>query len=231
MPATIAGVSQRASIRTVLALAAALTVAAPATAAAPAPLLPADAVVGGRSYSQWERTWVKWRLGLPIHATASQHGCITRGQSHTAVWFLDGNGNQPKRLTRHCDIPAGRHVLLGPWLICTNLTRDPTYGARTGPGLVRCARRLFRAGFHGFTLTLDGAKLRPPAHRTPTGAFRFRMPGHGNMLGLPGHTHGRAAVFADAALLAPLEAGRHTLKLTERYVGLTRRVTWKLTAG
>lgn len=206
----------------------AMSLVASAHAAPRGALVPADARVGGRSYAQWERAWVKWRLRLPVHAAPSEGTCINRHQ-HAPVWFLDGDGAQPNRVTRRCRIPAARYLLLGPWVICTTIATDPRSRASSAPGLRRCARRVYTHAFRGYTLIVDGEPLHPSARHTATGAFRFRMPARENMLALPGRTHGRAAVVADAALLTPLDAGRHTLRVIERYAGgFTRRVTYRV---
>lgn len=42
---------------------------------------------------------------------------------------------------------------------------------------------------------------------------------------------GRGAVRAKVALLTPLSAGRHRIKVVERYRGLRRKVTYRITVS
>lgn len=58
----------------------------------PGSLVPADAIVGGRSVTEWERAWLRWRLALPVDAAPSDDECITVQQT-APVWFLDGDGS------------------------------------------------------------------------------------------------------------------------------------------
>lgn len=80
---------------------------------------------------------------------------------------------------------------------------------------------------------LDGVSLNPVGYHGATAAFGFKMPARNNLLGLPGGTHGRMAVYGDASILRPLSPGTHTLVQVAGYhhtsIGYT--TTYQLTVG
>jgi hypothetical protein len=192
----------------------------------PGSLVPADAIVGGRSVTEWERAWLRWRLALPVAAAPSDDECITV-QQVAPVWFLDGDGAQPSAVTRRCKVPGGRYLLFGPWIMCS--TVGP-FRVRAGR-LTSCARRQWKRNFRGLDVTVDGAELHPSGVRVATGAFRFRLPSGPDMLLAGPARRGRGAARAKVALLTPLSAGRHRIKVVERYRGLRRKVTYRITVS
>jgi hypothetical protein len=214
-----------------LALAALGASAAPAQG--PGPTLARGEKLSGKTYTQWEAAFVRWRYALPRKAESSDGDCAAKGQKG-AVFFLHGNiVSDTPTLIRRCSVPAGKHLMLGvPNNGCTTVSEEPFY-AETDKELLTCARRVWKA--YGSTaapvITLDGVKLRS-GYLVTTPVFSFKEPKSGNVLEAPGATRGRTAQRAYALILRPLAPGPHLLLQTLRYRrDVQRTVTYQLTVG
>ncbi len=195
-------------------------------AASSSPVVPGSSLVAGRSYGQWVAAAWRWRASLPA-VTANKGDCFTRSQPRS-VWFLAGSayrGQAPRLITRTCNIPTGRHIVLfTPGDDCSTAELAP-YHATTNTGLERCAKKVWESRHFYVELSLDGMALTGYVGGTPV--FRFKMPARNNWLLAPGRTHGRMAVYGFAAILLPLSRGTHTL--VETVDGYTD--TYQITAG
>ena len=193
-----------------------------------AQIVPRDALVGGRGYSQWTAAYWRWRDSLH-RVTGNGTSCLSA--SHGPVWFL-GSSQEGIVITRNCSIPAGRYIMIaGPSTDCSTVNKPPYY-AKTTAGLVRCARRGWRKTPGELRLTLDGLALQPPGYVLRTTAFRFQMPAHNNEFFAPGPTAGREADYGYATILPPLSPGSHTLMGVGRYKNYPyppEKVTYHLT--
>ena len=181
-------------------------------------IVPANATIGGLDYAQWETKSSQWSMAH-LHSHDSRPPrmsvCVTTGQ-HGPVWF-PGHDSYDLGLnalgTVTCHIPVGQYVLLGPSYECSNVEQPPFY-ASTDAGLIRCAHVASAE-----SLSFDGQLLSPSGFPLSTGVFRFTMPARHNLLGVPGKTHGRSAVYARPIILGPLSAGVHTIIQTRHYRG------------
>lgn len=189
--------------------------------------------VSGKTYTQWEAAFVRWRYGLPRKAESDDGVCATKGQKG-AVFFLHGNlVSDTPTLVRRCSVPAGKYLMLGvPNNGCTTVSEEPFY-AETDKELRACARKVWKS--YGATaasiVTLDGVKLRS-GYLVTTPVFSFKEPKSGNVLDAPGATRGRTAQRAYALIVRPLAPGPHLLVQTLRYRSdVQRTVTYQLTVG
>lgn len=204
-----------------------------AVAAGPGVIVPRGALIGGRTYAQWEaRAW-QWAIadvrffysGLPRRPR-----CTTAGQTGP-VWFLGGNNYEGAgdAIRRVCDIPADRYLFIAdPGDECSTVEPAP-FHATTDAGLQACARSF---GPVSSTLTLDGRRIATSGFLVTTAVFHFRMPAHDNYLLVPGATGGRGAAYGQPVMLRPLSPGPHTVVRTDSSPrGPTLRTTYELTVG
>ena len=195
------------------------------------PLVPRGGSVAGRGYGQWVAADWQWRLSQP-NTTPNKTSCITAGQ-RGPVWFLGGSGVKSRVITRTCSIPTGRYLMLDSPSIECSTVEAPPFHAMTDAGLMRCAKAYWQRHQGTETVTLDGVRLQPPGYLGGTAAFAFKMPGHNNLLGVPGRTHGLAAVYGAASMLQPLSAGSHTLIQVEAisHASVYYKIAYQLTVG
>jgi hypothetical protein len=172
--------------------------------------------VAGRSYSDWEIAWRRWREALPARAAPTAGACIARNQ-HGPVWFLGGDNPQTFgiRSVRHCVVPADTDLMIGaPGIDCSTIEKAPFY-ARTDAGLGRCASREWYLNRPSSHVSVDGRDVRPAGILIVTPAFRFSVT-H-NQPDLNGRATGRTVVAAEPAILGPLTAGRHVVIAENEY--------------
>jgi hypothetical protein len=187
--------------------------------------------IGGRSYSQWEKSAWQWDLAhlhrYPNPPSAGTQ-CVSAGQ-HGPVWFLRGDSYPGHAITRTCKIAAGRYLFIDvPTVECSTVEPAP-YHAVTDAGLRRCVRS-FRPATS--SLELDGKAVKPTGFLVGTPVFSFTMPPAHNLLGVSGQTHGRAAADGHVIMLRPLARGAHTLVRTTAFAGgRPDRTTYRLTIG
>jgi hypothetical protein len=190
-------------------------------------VVPPSQRVAGKTYPEWMVASWQWILanGRAVPATPPRSfKCLRTGQ-HGKVFFLQDEYEGGGSITVSCVIPAATYVLLeGPVFECSTIEASP-FGALRGD-LKRCLQRFQLAGTR---LTLDGAVLTPSAYPVATPVFRFTIPATNNVLHVAGQTHGYSAAKADASMLRPLSAGRHTLVQREQFSdGSAVETTWKL---
>lgn len=206
---------------------------ASATARDPAAVVARSAVIGGRTYPQWEAKAWQWQIanlrfydsGLP-----RTRRCTSSGQAGP-VWFLGGDNYEGAgdAITRTCDVPAGRYLFIADPSDECSTVEPPPFNATTTAGLEGCARSF---GPLSSTLTLDGRQLAWPGFVVETPVFRFTMPPRNNYLLVPGATSGRGAAYGEPVMLRPLSTGTHTLVRTDSSPhGPTLRSTYELTVG
>jgi hypothetical protein len=205
--------------------------AAPAQTASPT--VARSEKVGGRTYTQWEAAFVRWRYSLPRRPESSDGVCAAAKQKGP-VYFLHGNlVSDTPTLVRRCSVPAGRYVMLGvPNNGCTTVSEEPFF-AETDRDLRACAHKVWKAygSIAPPVVTLDGVKLRS-GYLVTTPAFSFKEPKSDNVLQAPGATRGRTAQRAYALILRPLSPGLHVLVQTLRYKrDVQRTVSYQITAG
>lgn len=210
-----------------IALAAVAASSGLAGGAAPTPIVPSTQRVAGKTYTEWMVASWQWALAH-AHSEAGapprSFSCVRSGQ-RGKVWFLTDEYEGDAPVTVSCEVPAARYLFLeGPAFECSTVEPAPFGAARVD--LVRCARRI---ALRGVRLTLDGTTLKPSGYTIATPVFRFVMPANNNVLRVPGQTRGFSAVRGDAAMLAPLAAGTHTLVQREQFSGgSVVETTWKL---
>jgi hypothetical protein len=216
----------------------------PAAAGAAAPgILPPQASVGGRTYSQWSAAWWQWQLGSqnvptnpsadPKPGTSAQPEAVDCHLGQTGqVWFLAGISFAQSFTTtyRSCSVPAGVFLffpVFDAWndnLNCPGLPPLPN----TARQLAQNVRQQVDAIDPGtMSVTIDGANV--PGLRDSSTAFRAAARGFSytlpdNNLLSPfcatpfpaGTTPPRPGAFADGVyiLRAPLPVGVHQLHWT-----------------
>jgi hypothetical protein len=207
--------------------------AAAAPAQVTSPTVARGEKVGGRSYTQWEQAFVKWRYALPRKTEASDGDCASKGQKGP-VFFLHGNVvSDTPTLVRRCTVPAGKYLMIGvPNNGCTTVSEEPFF-AETDRELLACSKKVWKSygATAPSTVMLDGVKL-PKGFLVTTPVFSFKEPKSGNVLQAPGATRGRTAQRAYALIIRPLTAGPHLLVQTLKYRrDVQRTVTYQLTVG
>src|SRR5258708_6314959 len=86
------------------------------SASAQAQVLPNDAVVGGKTLSEWTAEWFKWTWLWPTntHPGLDPDGrWATNGQPNGPVFFLTGTWYSGA-VTRQFSIPEGKYVFFAP---------------------------------------------------------------------------------------------------------------------
>lgn len=210
-----------------------LASAVPVTASdTPGSVVGGNERIGGRDYNQWTVAWWKWRLTQHgRHAAPTPSSCISARQNGP-VWFLGANLSDKHATTKTCAVPAARYLLIvSPAIDCSTVEKGQFY-AKTDHGLTRCAHRDWKRYFHLARITVDGVATHPIGYDVRTAAFAFTMPASDNYLETNGHSHGRAAVEANAVMLTPLTAGAHTIVVHGSYFdGPTYTTTYRLTVA
>jgi hypothetical protein len=191
-----------------------------------------DAAVDGRSLSEWDVDWWRWRLALPrAGAARSRRSCITSGQ-RGPVWFL-GHDYSIRPVDEssliECPVPRGYYLLVAtPAIDCSTIEGAPFHAA-TQAGLGQCALADWSQASPRRRLSLDGHALVPFGVFLETPPFTFRAPPRDSVFMLPGRTSGRAAVAGDVTMIGPLPTGQHVLAAEQQYRGLRpEHVTYEL---
>lgn len=115
---------------------------------------------------------------------------------------------------------------------CSTVEAAP-YHASTDAGLLGCVRRWWAKHPGSTTLTVDGVTIKPSGYLVGASPFDFKFPPRNNLLGVRGHTRGRAAIYGITAMIKPLSRGSHTLVGSSefRHDGPPTRITYRLTVG
>jgi len=209
-----------------------LGLSATAVSAPTGPTVARGEKVGGRTYTQWESAFVRWRYSLPRKTEAGDGTCAAKRQKGP-IYFLHGNLSSAATLVRRCTVPAGKYLMLGvPNNGCTTVSDEPFF-AETGKELLACAKKVWKTygATQPPTVTLDGAVL-PKAFLVTTPVFSFKEPKSDNVLQAPGATKGRTAQRAYALILRPLAPGLHVVVETLRYrQDVQRTVSYQITVG
>jgi hypothetical protein len=221
----------------------ALAPAGIARAAGATVLTPAQA-----DYAALSSAWWAWLLAQPRPVSpvldTSGKDCA-QGQAADGPWFLagtlDGAGLGP--VTRACTVPAGRALLvpvLNPWADNFGVPGSKTCppGSRTEQQLRKIVTDTLNQLTSG-TITVDGAAAQ--VYRIDHGdVFSYDLPSN-NIADLLCRPTNVPAAHVDGAvsggyyaLLAPLPAGAHTLRIqatTSFADGFAIDVTYDLTVG
>ena len=224
--------------------------ASPASAGAAAPgIIPPQAQVGGRTYSQWSAAWWRWQLQSPNVPTnpSADPNPGTPSQPETVdctlnqagqVWFLAGiSFAQSFPATyRSCSVPAGVFLffpVVAAWN--DNLNCPPPPFTTTADQLALIVQQQTDGIVPGsMKATIDGVDVSgladsSTAFRAAAGGFSYTLPSDTLLSAafcstspIPaGTTTPPPGAFADGVyiLRAPLSVGVHQLHWTAQEVG------------
>jgi hypothetical protein len=188
-------------------------------AAAPAMATGTDALP---SVQELSARWWQWAFSFPASQnplTDPKGERCTFGQNGP-VWFLGGSLTSSE-VARACEqVPLGRYILI-PALNaeCSSVEDD----GDTAAELRRCANRLIR-GATG-AVTVDGKPVKVVRAGSPP--FLFALP-EDDVLGR-GPAVSKAAAAGLWALIPPLRAGRHKIKVVGSVGSFTQNIVYKVT--
>jgi hypothetical protein len=203
-----------------------LAIAAPAVLAqSDGPkLIKSDAIVYGKSYSEWSAGWWQWALSLPAsnHPLFDSAPCDT-GQSGP-VFFLGGkfcatwsDSCGYSNIVRSCTVPAGKSLYVA--VVNTDFSSLETPQYSQIADLRSNAATVIDYAEPAFTL--DGAPVADLKNRfrVQSPAFGFTIPDDNLFTAIGEGAFSQGAYFPAVddgiyVMLSPLPAGPHTLRLS-----------------
>ncbi len=171
-------------------------------------VIPPEARVQGKSYSQWLAT--VWQdviaLAIPDNPLAGGgNGCVAG--THDNV-LLVGTGYP----TGGCDIPTGKMVVMVMAMVECSTVEAPPFNGADPAALAECVKQFH---YSNLSMTIDGVPVaNPDRFIVPeTAVFPISYPAD-NILGVPGPGTALAMASGAIVLLPPLPPGAHTLETT-----------------
>lgn len=208
----------------------AISTAQPVSAPTPVWAYPPQTAVFGMTYGDWSAAWWQWVAAIPadrnpatqVDPPAGGKNNCSEGQGPGPVFFLAGLFSpQAQRITRVCDIPAGK-ALLVPVI-------NSECSSAEGNGDTEAALRVCAAGsgdifdLRSMRVTLDRAVLDSLApYRAQSPAFNLKFPKPPAVPVFP--VKDEAAQLAGGisvadgywVMIKPLDPGAHTLRFEAR---------------
>lgn len=175
-------------------------------------VFPPNAVVFGKTYSEWSAEWVKWALSIPVPAnpTLDMTGQHCRVQQSQPVFFLGSSVFQVP-VTLECTVPSKAPlfvVLLGT--VCSDVFPPPFFGSTDAERLACAQADVDFVDLTTLKASVDGVSVDGLRNfRFASPPFDFRQPAQNNLVGLPGVTGGRATSDGYWLMFKPLSPGRH----------------------
>lgn len=142
-----------------------------------ATVLEADAVVRGRSITEWGKQWWRWTFEVPFDRNPEvllDADCAV--SQHDGVFFVPAyDGATTYR--RECTVPALKPVLVPLWVIINDFPcPDPDFHPGPGQTLEEFLTEgvvAFNDATRDLTVTVDGVAVDPSLHRHTTSIFEF----------------------------------------------------------
>lgn len=200
------------------------------TAAAAPTIVPANQNVLGMTPGDWSAAWWQYVLQIPADLNpATDTSGVNCGVDQAAgpAFFLTGNFTSNATVTRICQVPAGKFLVI-PIINteCSSLEAPPYYG-----GNEKTLRACAAASADFFTpaslvLTIDDVNVpNLQAFRVQSPVFDFHMPAN-NVLGLKSGkkigTSGTAGVAVSDGywvITEPLAVGEYTIRFAGSATG------------
>jgi len=197
-------------------------------------VFPLNSVPFGRTYADWSAAWWQWLLSIPDATNPDNDttGAYCAVGQTGPVWFLAGSFGGS--FVRSCTVPAGRALLFS---ILTTI-----FGSGVGdcdpsnPGVLcnvndlRAAAAAQEDNPRTLQASVDGFKLKDLSdNRVQSPVFSLSLPA-GAVFGLPSGTSLPDVSDGYWIMLAPLSAGKHTIRFKAIAGPFTgAEVTYKLT--
>lgn len=162
----------------------------------------------GLTYGDWTTKWWQWAYSVPRNVNPSYDDSgryCSEGQTGP-VWFL--TGSYKHAVDRHCDIPAGKSLLLTILNSECSIAEFPSL--KTEQDLRNCAKQM-QDSVIGVSAVLDGVSVKGmDKYRIQSPLFNYTI-GKNNILGLPALTTTESVSDGNWLFLKPLPAGEHVL--------------------
>jgi hypothetical protein len=194
-----------------------------------------------KSYSQWSAAWWQWMFSLPVTANPQFDTADCSAGQHGQVWFLAGTFSSGA-ISRKCTVPASKALFFpvaNAWADntgCAGSACPPT--SNSASQLAAIAKSIQDSAI-GLSCTIDGRPVHGLSNQSAyrvTANFSYTLPNDPNNVinyfvlnfcgaALPGcyasgGTVSPAATDGVWVMLAPLEAGKHTIHFTAASPGL-----------
>jgi hypothetical protein len=189
-------------------------------------ILPPNWSLQGKTYSEWSAKWWQWANSIPIAENPLFGNGEFAQKGSGEVWFLAGAFGGT--LERKTSMPAGKWlffpILNSLWWAPDDLD-DAAYVAETFFGLdpndltddelIALIANFWIDPLVGLSLTIDGVGVEHlSAYRTISPGFRIKDPYIADYFGATLSQPNRAMSAGYWIMLAPLEPGLHTIRLT-----------------
>lgn len=171
-------------------------------------LFPLNSKPYNLTLGEWTARWWQWGYSIPknLNPAYDNNGRYCTEKQSGPVWFLAGTYGHP--VIRHCDIPAGKAVLLPILNSECSFAEFPKL--ETLSKLRMCARNI-QDQVNKVNATVDGMPLNNlEKYRIQSPPFNFTLP-PGNILGLAANTSTQAIADGNWAFLKPLSIGTHKI--------------------
>jgi len=189
-------------------------------------ILDSDAVVYGRTYSDWNAAWQQWADSIPTaNHPLFDNGDCSVGQSGP-VWFLGpkfivaGSTTNPSSVVRSCNVPAGKALYVAVYNAEDSTLEEsaPTANHFTQIGQLRAAVAYVMDPVTDLSMQVDGKGIPDikDRFRMQSPAYTFTLPAD-NFFNALGEGPFEAGTYSPAVddgyyvMVAPLPAGHHTI--------------------
>jgi hypothetical protein len=199
-------------------------------------IVPPDAIVDGRDYSEWTVAWGQWALAFPpaVNPVLDQTGVFAALGQSGPVWFLAGNFGGTT--VRTIMVPRGKYLLFP--LTSTEWDTVPGFPNVLNlpdPLSVEDIRKITAYSVDGSTLTceIDGRSVRlfrPFRFQSPVYSFNFN-PDLAPLFGYPSPYVRTAVSDGYWLMLAPMRPGPHVIHFTANspHIGFSLDVKYLIT--
>jgi hypothetical protein len=162
----------------------------------------------GLTYGDWTSKWWQWAYSVPRNVNPSYDDSgryCSEGQTGP-VWFL--TGSYKHAVDRHCNIPAGKPILLP--ILNSECSFAEFPNLKTEQDLRTCAKQM-QDSVIGVNAILDGVGVKGlDKYRIQSPLFNYTL-GKDNILGLPAQTTTESVSDGNWLFLKLLPVGEHIL--------------------
>lgn len=195
-------------------------------------VLPPNSHPHGKTYSQWSAAWWQWAVSVPadVNPVVDETGAFASQGQSGSVWFLAGVFNSTGTAERTVTIPPGK-ALFFPIVNFVWISTVPT-----DPTTADTIRPLVEPAVDAATdlaCEIDGVAIKNLGqYRTESPLFNVTVPAN-NIFGLDPGTYGPSMDEGYYLMLAPLNAGQHTIHFHGSLPTLpfTLDITYHITVG
>jgi len=202
----------------------------------------------GRSYAQWSAAWWQWVFSLPVTASPQFDTADCSAGQRGQVWFLAGTffGGT---IARNCTVPANTALFFpvaNAWADNTGCAGSGCPPTSNSASQLAAIAKSIQDQASGLTCSIDGKPVSGLANQAPyrvTTTFSYTLPNDPNNVinyfvlnfcgaVLPGCYASGGSVSPAATdgvwlMVAPLDAGKHTIHFSAASPGLD--ITYHLT--